>query len=122
MSMMQITVRSLDDSPAVRSYVSKHFEKLQRMYRNMSHCHVVIDLAQNHRHQTKLFSISVDITLQGKEIVCRKRNHNPYVAIRECFSTVKKLLEKYTHKVKRPVLKDKFTLSQQLAREAMLYA
>jgi ribosome-associated translation inhibitor RaiA len=47
-----------------------------------------------------MFSINIDITIPGKELVCRKQNQNLYVAIRDGFSAIEKLLEKSTKKRK----------------------
>jgi ribosomal subunit interface protein len=100
MSQIQITVRSIPDSPTIEYHVIKHFKKINKIYPKMSNCRVVIDAPQKHKHKGKVFSISIDITIPGKELVSRKQNQNLFVAIRDGFSAIEKLLEKYTKKKK----------------------
>ena len=94
MPSIQITVRSISDSGTIEYHVRKHYDKLMRMYRKIRNCRVVIDVPQNHKHKGKLFSISIDITIPGKERISRKQSQNLYIAIRDGFSAIEKLLEK----------------------------
>jgi ribosomal subunit interface protein len=100
MSRIQIIVRSITDSPTIDYHVIKYFKKINKIYPRISNCRVVIDAPQRHKHKGKMFSINIDITIPGKEVVCRKQNQNLYVAIRDGFSAIEKLLEKSTKKRK----------------------
>jgi len=95
MSSIQVTVRSISDSPTIEYHIEKHFRKINSKYRKISNCRVVIDVSQNHKHQGKIFSVSIDITIPGKELISRKQNQNLYVAIRDGFAAIERLLEKH---------------------------
>lgn len=100
MSSLQITVRSISDSPTIEYHIRKHFDKLNRIYSKISNCRVVIDVPQNHKHKGKIFSVSLDITIPGKELISRKQNLNLYVAIRDSFAAIEKLLKKHIKRKK----------------------
>jgi len=98
MSYLQITVRSISDSPTIEYHIRKHYGKLNRIYSKISNCRVVIDVPQNHKHKGKIFSVSIDIIIPGKELISRKQSQNLYVAIRDSFAAIEKLLEKHIKK------------------------
>lgn len=92
---IQITVRSLPDSPAIENHIHKHFEKLQRQVKRVTYCHVVVDVTQNHKRQGKIFSIHIDLKIPGKELlISHKQNQDLYVAIRDGFNAIRKLIQK----------------------------
>ena len=95
MSQLQITFRSIANSSAVKYYVEKYFNKINRMYHRIQKCRVTIETTKKHSHKGKIFLISINITVPGKELVTRKKNNNLYVAIRDGFDTIEKLLDKY---------------------------
>lgn len=109
MSSLQITIRSISDSPTIEYHIRKHFDKLNRIYSKISHCRVVIDVPQNHKHKGKIFSVSIDIKTPGKELISRKQSQNLYVAIRDSFAAIEKLLEK--HIKRKPISTNKYHIS-----------
>ncbi|HZW60729.1 MAG TPA: HPF/RaiA family ribosome-associated protein [Candidatus Babeliales bacterium] len=109
MSSLQITVRSITDSPTIEYHIRKHFGKLNRIYSKISNCRVVIDVPQNHKHKGKIFSVSLDITIPGKELISRKQSQNLYVAIRDSFAAIEKLLEK--HIKRKTICTNKYHIS-----------
>lgn len=109
MSPIQITIRSVPDSLAIEQHIIKHFKKLDRLYKRINCCRVVVDVTQKHKHQGKLFSVSIDMLIPGKELVIsKKQNQNLYVTIRDGFAAIKKLLEKYAKR--KPIHIDKSSL------------
>jgi len=96
---VHITIRSIPDSPAIESVIQKRAEKLTHFYKRINSCRVVVEVAQNHKHQGKLFNVRVDITVPGKEFaVTRKQDADVYVAIRDAFNAVERRLESYAGK------------------------
>jgi ribosomal subunit interface protein len=95
MSFIQITFRSIPHSSAVEYHINKHFKKISRIYNKVNNCKVVIDTEQKSKHKGKLFGISIYMTIPGHELVCKKQNQNVYVAIREVFHGLEKLLKKH---------------------------
>ncbi len=98
MSSIQLTVRSISDSPTIDYHVRKHYNRLINTYNKLSACHVVIDSPQQRKHKGKLFGVSIDLTVPGKELVSHKQNENLFIAIRDGFDAVERLLEKHLKK------------------------
>lgn len=95
MSFIQITFRSIPHSSTVEYHINKHFKKLFRIYNKINNCKVVVDIEQKNKHKGKLFSISIYMTIPGHELACKKKNQNLYIAIREGFNGIEKLLKKH---------------------------
>jgi ribosome-associated translation inhibitor RaiA len=95
MSQLQINFRSISPSPAVKYNIEKYFKKINRIYHKIQTCKVTIDVTKKNVHKIKLFTISIDITIPGKELVTRKQNNNLHIAIRDGFCAAEKLLDKY---------------------------
>jgi ribosomal subunit interface protein len=95
MSNIQITTRSISNSIALKNHIHKYFEKIQRLYKQITQCHVVIDVAQKHNRTHMLFTVNIDIVVHGKEIVVsQKQNNNLYIAICDAFNALERLLNK----------------------------
>lgn len=99
MSTVQTTVRGISSTAAIDHHIDKHFNKLKRAYGKINACRVVIDLAKNNTHKDKLYSVCLDITLPGNELVSKKQDPNLFIAIRNSFLALEQLLEKH-HKKK----------------------
>jgi ribosomal subunit interface protein len=99
MLSVQITFKDMPSSPAIETNIRKRAEKLNRFYKHISSCRVMIDVPQKHKHQGKLFNVKVDVTVPGKEIVAtHKADEDVYVAIRDSFNAVARQLEEYSRK------------------------
>lgn len=93
---VQITVRDVPGSKAIDNLIHKRVEKLHHFYQRITSCRIVIDVPQKHRHQGKLYSAHVDLTIPGKELVInRKQNEDLYIAVRDAFDAAERLLEDY---------------------------
>ena len=99
MSTVQTTIRGISSTPAINHHIDRHFNKLKRAYSKINKCRLVIDLAKNHTHKDKLYSVSINITISGKELSSKKRDPNLFIAIRNSFLAIEQLLEKH-HKKK----------------------
>lgn len=95
MSFIQITFRSIPHSSTVEYHINKNFKKISRIYNKINNCKVVVDAEHKNMHKGKLFCISIYMTIPGHELACKKQNQNLYIAIREGFSGLEKLLEKH---------------------------
>lgn len=95
MSSLQVTVRSIPDSSTINYYINKHFIKLNKICKKITYCRVVVDVPQNHKHKGKIYSVGIDVIIPGKELISRKQGQNLFVAIRDGFAAIEKLLEKY---------------------------
>lgn len=93
---LQITTRSMPESLAIEEHIKKRFHKLLRVYKKIQNCRIVLDVAQKHQHKGKIFNVSIDITIPGKEIVSKKKHVDLYLAIRDAFDTAESLLNKHS--------------------------
>ncbi len=91
----QVIVRSMSNSNSIKYHIHKHFQKLHKISHKIIRCRISVDIENKHHHKGKVFSISIDITIPGKELVTRKQNQNVYIAIRDGFYAIEKLLQKY---------------------------
>jgi len=98
---IQITVRDIENTPALEAAIRKRAEKLERFYDRISSCRIVIELPQKHKHQGKIYNVRIDITVPGKEIVVtHKRHEDIYVAIRDAFDALVRQLDEHSGKRK----------------------
>ncbi|HSW69887.1 MAG TPA: ribosome-associated translation inhibitor RaiA [Gammaproteobacteria bacterium] len=96
---VQITVRDMPSSPALEDHLRKKAHKLDQYYDRINSCKIVIHIPQKHKHQGKLFSVNIDLSVPGKElIVNRKLDEDVYIAIRDAFHAVQRQLESYACK------------------------
>ena len=106
---LQITFRHMEPSEALAADISEKAEKLDQFCDQIMSCRVVVDAPHQHHHQGQLYSISVDITVPGGEIVASRSadehhaHEDPYVASRDAFDAVKRRLEDYVRRQKRKV-------------------
>ena len=98
MSTVQTKVRGISSTPTINYHIDRHFNKLKRAYSKINNCRVVIDLAKNNTHKDKLYSVSISITIPGKELTSKKQDSNLFIAIRDSFLTIERLLEKHHKK------------------------
>ena len=96
---VQITVRDMPNSPALEDHLRKKANKLNQFYDHINSCKIVIHIPQKHKHQGKLFSVNIDLSVPGKDLVVnRKLDEDVYIAIRDAFLAVQRQLERYARK------------------------
>ena len=64
-----ITFRGVDRSDALESEIRGRIDKLERYYRRITGCHVLIELVQRHHENGNRYHVRIDLTLPGEEIV-----------------------------------------------------
>lgn len=96
---LQITLRDIPGSEAVEDRIRTKAEKLDRYYDRIMGCRVVVESPQRHQHQGKLYSVRVDLTVPGAELVANRALHEDvYVAIRDAFDAMTRQLEDYARR------------------------
>jgi ribosomal subunit interface protein len=96
---VQITVRDMSTSEALEDHLHKKAMKLTHFYDRINSCRIVLQIPQKHKHQGKLFSVSIILTVPGKELVVnRKLDEDVYIAIRDAFHAAERQLENYVRK------------------------
>lgn len=96
---LQITFRDMPPSEAVEANIKEKVQKLEHFADNITSCRVVLEAPHKHQHKGQLFSVHIDITLPGKEIVVSRHpdahhaHEDVYVAIRDAFNAARRQLE-----------------------------
>jgi ribosomal subunit interface protein len=121
MLTVQTTIRSISPTPAINYYIDRHFKKLKSAYSKINKCKLVVDLAKNNTHKGKLYSVCIDLTIPGKELVSKKQDPNLFIAIRNSFLALEQLLAKH-HKKKVPCSKKHANYLRHYNRDTMAQA
>ncbi len=96
---LQITFRNLTPSTAVRQRIEEHAEKLERLHPRIVSCKVVVGSPHRHQQKGRLFDISIDLKVPGREIVVNRdsseqqAHRDVYVAIHDAFDVLERQLE-----------------------------
>lgn len=101
---LQVTFRDMPASAAVEARIREKTDKLNRFYDRIMSCRVVVELAQRHKHQGKLHSVRIDLTVPGAELVANHAQHEDvYVALRDAFGAIARQLEDYARRTRGEV-------------------
>ena len=86
---LQITFRHLDPSDAIEADIRDKVQKLEQFAHDITGCKVTIEAPHKHHHKGRIYTVTVDITLPGGEIVASRHpdqhhaHEDAYVAIRQ---------------------------------------
>ena len=101
---LQITFRGMEPSDAIDVNIRKKAEELERFTEHITGCRVIVEAPHKHHLKGMLYSVKVDITLPGKEIVVSRHpdehhaHEDVYVAIRDAFNAAGRQLEDYVRR------------------------
>ncbi len=101
---LQISFRNMDPSPAVEERIRKKAAKLERFHDRIVGCKVVVEAPHRHHHKGKLYSVRVDVSVPGKDVVVDRAkptdhaHEDVYVAVRDAFAAAVRRLEDQTRK------------------------
>jgi ribosomal subunit interface protein len=96
---LQVTFRDMPSSDAVETRVREKADKLTRFYDRIVNCRVVIEMPQRHKHQGKLHSVRIDLSVPGAELVANHaQDEDVYVALRDAFAAITRQLEEFARK------------------------
>lgn len=95
----QVTFKDIPPSEAIESVILEKASKLERYYNRIMGCRIAVEAVQQRKHQGKLYSVRIDLTVPGSEIVINKiENEDLYVAIRDAFDAARRRLEAFAEK------------------------
>jgi ribosomal subunit interface protein len=89
----------METSAAVEARIRSRVEELERFFDRIVSCRVVVECRHPRRHQGNLFRVRVDLKVPGHEIVVGRdpeahhAHEDVYVAIRDAFDALRRLLE-----------------------------
>jgi ribosomal subunit interface protein len=96
---LQITFRNIAHSEPIEANINEKAARLDRFYDRIMSCRVVVEESQRRRHQGKLYSVRIDITVPGKELaVTREENEDAYVAVRDAFDAAARKLGEHARR------------------------
>jgi len=96
---LQVTLKDMPQSQAVESRIREKVDKLHRFYDRIMGCLVVVESPQQRQHQGKLYTVRIDLTVPGAELVAnRAQDEDVYVAIRDAFSAITRQLEEFARR------------------------
>ena len=114
---LQIILRDIPPSDAIEADIKDRVEKLEQFYSQMIGCKVTVAIAGKHKHQGKLFNITLDISVPGSELVVNRDMHEDvYVALRDTFDAAKRQLEDYGRRQRGETKTHEGELHGQIAR------
>lgn len=96
---VHIQFHGMEPSDALEASARKQVHKLESFAPDLMACRVSIDLEQKHQHQGRPYSVRIDLTLPGRELVVNRVQHEDvYVALRDAFDNAKRQLEEALRK------------------------
>jgi len=91
--LLQITLHEMPHSDAVEAAIRRKVAALERVYARITAVRATVDRPHHHHHQGNLFTVKLDITLPGGEIVVnRDHAEDVYVALRDAFQAARRQL------------------------------
>jgi ribosomal subunit interface protein len=106
---LEIRFRNMDPSPAVEARIREKAAKLERFHDRIIGCSVVVEAPHKHHHKGKLYSVHIDISVPGKDVVIDRAkpldhaHEDVYVAVRDAFNAAARRLEDYTRRMRGDV-------------------
>ncbi len=99
---LQITIRNMQNSDAIETYIREKTQKLNDFFAHIISCRVVVEMPHKHQNQGKQFNVRIDLGVPGNELVVNRDHHEDiYVALRDAFDATKRQLEDYVHRLRR---------------------
>ncbi len=96
---LQITYRGVDASEALSAEIRRMAGKLERFYRHIGGCRVLVEQPHHHHHTGEHFHVRIDLTVPGEELVVereperRTRNEDPYAAVHDAFHAARRQVQ-----------------------------
>jgi len=106
---LDIKFRNMDPSPAVEARIREKAAKLERFHERIIGCTVVVEAPHRHHHKGKLYSVHIDISVPGKDLVVDRAkplshaHEDVYVAVRDAFNAAVRQLEDHSRRMRGDV-------------------
>ena len=104
---LELTFQGFDSSDAVAQDVQKRVDKLERYFKDITSCRVVLEAAHKSQHKTRHYQVHIDITVPGNEIVAssdprpgENEHDDLYIALRDAFDAAERQLKDYSEKLR----------------------
>lgn len=91
---LQIRFVGMEPSPAVEAAARAKAAKLEQFRPDLTACRVSVVLMDKHRRQGRHFSVRIDLTVPGDELVVDQvHDEDIYVALREAFDDMRRQVQ-----------------------------
>ena len=101
---LQITVRNVSVSEAVKEDIRNKAAKLDQFSDNIIGCRVTLDGPHRHQHRGLLYNVRINLAIRGADLVVKHQPHEDiYVAIRNAFDSARRKLEDYEQRLRGEV-------------------
>ena len=103
---VMIAFEGIPESDAVQQAVYEHAAQLEQFFSRITSCRVVIARPQHSGHKGDLYSVRIDVTVPGQEIVVNHEHRydhaheDVYVAMRDAFHAARRRLEDHARKIR----------------------
>src|SRR5687768_6070473 len=95
----RITFHNMDPSSALKERIMEKISKLENKFAGIIGCYVVIEAINRHQHQGIIYSVRVNVTVPGGDLVVSEhpgknptRHEEPYAAMNDAFLAIDKQL------------------------------
>ena len=106
---LQVTFQGMEHSPALEARLREAVDKLEKYCGEIVGCRVSVEAPHRHHESGRVFHVHVEVTVPGQTLVANREpelHHaytDVYVAVRDAFDTMRRLLEEYVRKRRRAV-------------------
>ncbi len=91
---IQIIFRGLPASPALDAAARLRAGKLDRLCKDLVSCRVTIELLRGQSRLPRQYAVAIDLGFPNRGLsVNRVRNEDAYVALREAFDDIRRMLD-----------------------------
>ena len=101
---LQTTYRDFPPPLLAQKRIRNRVEKLDRLFPRIISCHVVVEESHRSHHKGKLFSVRMNVTIPGGEIVATRDHHDKrdhedfYAAMRDAFDALERQLRAHAER------------------------
>lgn len=101
---VQVSFRNMDKSQWIEDLILEKASTLERYYKRIISCRVVVEIPHKRHHQGNPYLVRVDVSVPDKEIVVNrqtdenKEHQDMNATIRDAFESVRRQLEEYAEK------------------------
>lgn len=101
---LQLQAHNVELSNEIKEEIRRKAEKLNEFYGKINRCRVVVDMPHRHSREGERYTVHIDMTVPGSEIVIKRQEHEDInIAIRDAFDAAKRKLEDYARLQRRDV-------------------
>lgn len=98
---LQITFLNIQNSESVEQYIQENTQKLKDFFSDIIACYVVVKRPHKHHNQGNQFSVHMNISVPGDDIVINRGHHEDvYIALQNAFDAAKRQLKDYAHRLR----------------------